>query len=175
MSAPKRTPDLEAKVIAAQVDANGVRRGSRAIAAELQSQGIEISFATVARILKAEREERTEARKDVLRDKLEGSLTSDLDVVEEVLQGNLEVWRAGKPLLVKNEAGEIVPFIPMAVRDWTGVSKQITSLVALRMELLGVSGKDQPAAGGGPEDLTDDELDERLAHLGTVADARRSH
>jgi len=72
-------PELERAIL----EQAGKKRTTREISAWLaEEHGISVSHVTVGKFLRAAREERADVAKNVLREKLSGSLTSDIDRLE---------------------------------------------------------------------------------------------
>jgi hypothetical protein len=160
MPAPKVTEADEELILELRVDPETRdRRGCRAISRILaEKHGRVIHFTQVARILKARREERQEIAQEVTRDRLQHSLTRDLDTLDEVLQTELEVWRAAKPKINESDDGPVIDTQSDApLKDWRGLGQEIRETLTLRMKL----------SGAGPQSGTADDLtnmtDEQLA------------
>jgi hypothetical protein len=79
------------------LDKAAAREGTRAIAAWLGSEhGIEVSHASVARLLGKFRKERAEVTRDVVRSRLEPVVVSDLDRLGELRQEAADILKAAK-------------------------------------------------------------------------------
>ena len=135
MSGPKVTERDEELIFRLRTDDDGNRRGCRAIADILREQhGRDLNYATVSRVLKARADERQEIAQEVTREKLQGVLGGDIGILQEVLDHELDVFRAGKPGALAATAGG-APYSPLPA--WVRLGGEIRDLVTYRIKLSG--------------------------------------
>lgn len=124
-------------ILKLRVDEEGNRRSSRAIAQVLRERhGRDFHFTTVHRVMQLHDAERAEITREVVKEKLSGTLCSDLDILEEMIRTQLVTWRAARPLPGKSPAPS-EDRIEMAHKDWNSLSRELRESVQLRVKLAG--------------------------------------
>ncbi len=124
-------------ILKLRVDEEGNRRSSRAIAQVLRERhGRDFHFTTVHRVMQLHDAERAEITREVVKEKLSGTLCSDLDILEEMIRTQLVTWRAARPLPGKAPAPS-EGRIEMTHRDWNSLSRELRESVQLRVKLAG--------------------------------------
>jgi len=138
MPSKLRVTELDSQhIFELRVDETGERRSSRAITALLKERyGREFHFTTVHRVLQLADAERAEIAREMVKEKLAGTVCPDLDILEEMIRTQLVTWRAARPLPGKAPAPS-EGRIEMTHRDWNSLSRELRESVQLRVKLAG--------------------------------------
>ncbi len=142
---PRITEAVEDRIHELRIGEDSKPRSARKISAMLAAEGIQLSDVSVAKVLKARREERQEVVREVIRERVAPTVTVDVDVLGELAAVGMEVWRASRPL---PEDAETAPpgHIKMAAKDWTSLGRELREVALARIKIA--SGEDaDPAAG----------------------------
>ncbi len=139
MPSKLRVTELDSQhIFELRVDETGERRSSRAITALLKERyGREFHFTTVHRVLQLADAERAEIAREMVKEKLAGTVCPDLDILEEMIRTQLATWRAARPLPATKDPAPGEDRIEMAHKDWNSLSRELRESVQLRVKLAG--------------------------------------
>ncbi len=163
----KLTPELEELIVSLRLTPEGNRKSTRQISRELKERGHDISHVTVSKVINEHTGELKEKARDIALTALEGSVNRSAGITDELRDGAMGVWRKGMPKF--DEKGNQTS--GMRVSDWNGVGKQVVSIIALQAEMAGLTIGEQSQKSG--SNLSDEELDTRLAQLEAVIETNR--
>lgn len=164
----RNSDELRLKVMELRPLPGGRRRSIRDITEELARQGIHVSRNSVHKILVEGESERHEAAIEVVKEQVRKHVTSDLDVLDELQQGNLKAWRDMAP----RPGHDGSPTLPEGVtlRDWVALGREAREVTETRFRLCGLD-PNKSGDVAAVELLTDEQLEAELAEARAIASA----
>lgn len=154
MTADKPDKGIPDRLVGEVLRLSGERKSTRAIATWLgEAHGVQVTHHTVARVVKASREERRETARAIVEEKL-GSpdgLSADIDGIIALRAEAAEVRRMA--LMRVNEEAS-----PRAIKAWATAAHEYRETTKLALEIAGLTKPDDSTA-------TDDDAAEVVGRI----------